>query len=258
MPIAEIIDFSKQICRGLRYAHSMNVIHRDIKPQNVLLDKSNVARLSDFGIAKIMSQNDITVTGVTVGTPEYMSPEQAEGRELTIHTDIYSLGVVIYEMLTKMPPFTGSNPIAVAYKQVHEMPLPPSVKRKDTPKRLDLIVLKALKKKREDRHQSIEEMLDLLDSVNIDETVDRPTRTLKSIKAETSERNDPVDKRITDRRNRDRRGGEHREPFFDMIRDPEYWADYLYDNWLTLLLIVALFVMVLYHFGHRSHLQFFQ
>ena len=122
MPITEIIDISKQICRGLRYAHNQNVIHRDIKSQNVLIDKENVARLSDFGIAKIFSSGHLTLTGVTVGTPEYMSPEQAEGAEVDFKTDIYSLGIVIYEMLTKRPPFSANNPVAVAYKHVHECP----------------------------------------------------------------------------------------------------------------------------------------
>jgi serine/threonine protein kinase len=152
VPIVEIIDFSKQICRGLRYAHNHSVIHRDIKPQNILIEKNNIVKLSDFGIAKIFSRTDeITMTGFTLGTPEYMSPEQALGKKIDAQTDIYSLGIVMYEMLTKKPPFLARDPMAVAYKQVHEQAPPPSHKRKDTPKRLELIILKALKKDKEER-----------------------------------------------------------------------------------------------------------
>jgi serine/threonine protein kinase len=260
MPLPEIIDFSKQICRGLRYAHSMNVIHRDIKPQNILIDKSNIARLTDFGIAKIMSQNDITVTGVTVGTPEYMSPEQAEGRELTIHTDIYSLGVVIYEMLTKMPPFTGNNPIAVAYKQVHEIPLPPSVKRKDTPKRLELIVLKALKKKRDDRHQTIEEMLELLDSVDLDDAVGRTTKVfaVSQEKQEEDKKNGLTEQRITDRRDGHRRKMNRNRSFLDDLRDSHYWLEFASANWPILILLAILYVIVLYHIGNHPGFSLFK
>ncbi|MBN2037327.1 MAG: serine/threonine protein kinase, partial [Chitinispirillaceae bacterium] len=118
MSVIEIIDFSKQICRGLRYAHNNNVIHRDIKPQNILIDKSSIVKLSDFGIAKIFSRTDeITMTGFTLGTPEYMSPEQALGKRIDHQTDIYSLGIVMYEMLAKKPPFLARDPMAVAYKQ---------------------------------------------------------------------------------------------------------------------------------------------
>ena len=119
LSIPEVIDISKQICRGLRYAHERNIVHRDIKPQNILIDTNGVVRISDFGIAKIFSNNAITVTGMTVGTPEYMSPEQGEGGVLDVQTDLYSMGIVMYEMLTKSPPFTADNPMAIIYKHVY-------------------------------------------------------------------------------------------------------------------------------------------
>jgi len=254
MPLAEIMDFSKQICRGLRYAHSMNIIHRDIKPQNVLIDKNNIARLTDFGIAKIVSQSSITMTGVTVGTPEYMSPEQAEGQELTKQTDIYSLGILIFEMLTKQPPFSANNPIAVAYKQVHELPLPPSSKRKDTPKRLELIVLKTLKKRTEERYQSIEEMLNDLDSVNLDEKVNRTTVMLRTVKENKAapEARGYVEKRIVDRRSGDRRYGstDSGGPYTIFCR--EYWIDLLYHDWLIIALIAILYLLFFWHLGAQG------
>jgi serine/threonine protein kinase len=249
MPAVEIIDIAKQICRGLRYAHSQNVIHRDIKPQNVLIDTKDVARLSDFGIAKIFSSSNLTMTGVTVGTPEYMSPEQAEGEEVDAKTDIYSLGVVMYEMLTKKPPFIANNPVATAYKHVHEIPISPSVKRRDTPKRLELIVLKALKKDKKDRYDSVEEMLDHLDSVDLKETVDRITVSFASQRGNHngSKADDDVsDKRITDRRSGDRRYlGRTQGVFF--LFDKAYWIELIETQWLTICLIAILAAILLNH-----------
>ncbi len=246
IPVSDIVAFSKQICRGLRYAHSRNVIHRDIKPQNVLLDENNICKLSDFGIAKIFEQKNITMTGMAVGTPEYMSPEQAEGSAVDIQTDIYSLGVLIYEMLAKRPPFTGNNPVAVAYKQVHEYPVPPSAHRKDIPKRLELIVLKALKKNRKERYRSIEEMLQDLDTVNVD-TISNDTTISFAIQRKSADKKKPIeDKRITDRRSGDRRQGSRRG---DM--NHEGWIGVLKNQALSLILFLILSILFLLHLiGH--------
>lgn len=254
LPATEIIDIAKQICRGLRYAHSKDVIHRDIKPQNILLDKENIARLSDFGIAKIFSSAGITMTGVTVGTPEYMSPEQAEGEDVDAKTDIYSLGIVIYEMLAKKPPFLANNPVATAYKHVHEIPIPPSVKRRDTPKRLELIILKALKKDKKERYESVEEMLEHLDSVDLNESVDRTTLSFavhKDLRDEGQPDDKYADKRITDRRSGDRRHSRRKQNTFFLF-DKGYWLDLLEDQWLTLSLIAILAALLLNHLiGHK-------
>ena len=240
IPVMEIIDLSKQICRGLRYAHGSNIIRRDIKPQNVLLEKNGVARLSDFGIAKIFSGTNITMTGSAVGTPEYMSPEQAQGSKLDAQTDIYSLGIVIYEMLTRKPPFLGNNAMSVAYKQVHELPVPPSVKRKDTPKRLELIVLKALKKDKRERYSSVEEMLEHLDSVDPEERVERTTMLFKPAKR------DDVVENAKERRITDRRCGERRRGDFSPL-DFDYWLEMAKTQWLSWAAIAALGGILLYH-----------
>jgi len=235
--VSDIIDFSKQICRGLLYAHTHNVVHRDIKPQNILLDKNNVIHITDFGIAKIFSTTDITVTGSTVGTPEYMSPEQAQGKKIDAQSDIYSLGIVMYEMLTRKPPFVANNSMAVAYKQVHEPPMPPSVKRKDTPKQLELIILKSIKKEKRDRYESVEELLTHLDMVDPNERVDRQTQIFR-----LTRKNMPTvteDHRITDRRSGDRRGG-----ILDGVNQPilsfNYWKTMLRIHWPTWLAIAVL------------------
>lgn len=243
--VPEIIDISKQICRGLRYAHSNNIIHRDIKPQNVLLDKKGNVRLSDFGIAKIFSGTNITMTGSAVGTPEYMSPEQAQGKKLDVQTDIYSLGIVMYEMLTRKPPFLANNPMAVAYKQVHELPLPPSVKRKDTPKRLELIILKALKKEKRERYGSVEELLEHLDSVDPSELVEKTTVRFR-ISPHGRKAKSDSERRITDRRNGDRRGFRGTDSSLSFF-DVQYWLEMARMQWLTWLALAALGAAYLKH-----------
>ncbi len=229
VPISTVIDLSRQICRGLLYAHHHSVIHRDIKPQNILIDRNKVAKLSDFGIAKIYSGTNITMTGFTLGTPEYMSPEQALGKKIDHQTDIYSLGIVIYEMLTRQLPFSGGDAMAVAYKQVHDQPVLPSQKRRDTPKRLELIVLKALKKDREERYQSIEEMLSHLDSVDPDERADGgPDIFVAGSEPEAS----PASSRPTERRIVDRRQSSNHLPV-----TRRGWIEMLKSQWLSLILI---------------------
>lgn len=244
LPVGQIIDFSKQICRGLRYAHNCNVIHRDIKPQNVLIDKTFVARLSDFGIAKIFSSTDITLTGSAVGTPEYMSPEQAQGKKPDLQTDIYSLGIVMYEMLTRRPPFTANNPMAVAYKQVHELPMPPSLKRKDTPKRLELIILKALKKDKRERYCSVEEMLNHLDSVDVQEKANHTTTIFGSF---SKSNNGSNGSKKRERRITDRRSGDRRRELSATFLSGSYWIEMIKYNWLTWILMFVLYSLVIRH-----------
>jgi len=166
LPIETIIEYSKQICRGLHYAHSKGVVHRDIKPQNILVSKDdNKCHITDFGIARIKGRERITMVGMAVGTPEYMSPEQAEGKGFDQRTDIYSLGILMYEMCVGNPPFCGDDPISVAYRQVTETPRNPSRIRHDIPIRLELIILKALKKNRNERYSDANEILAELDLV---------------------------------------------------------------------------------------------
>jgi serine/threonine-protein kinase len=245
VPIPEVIDFAKQICRGLRYAHNHSVIHRDIKPQNILIEKNNVVKLSDFGIAKIFSRADeITMTGFTLGTPEYMSPEQALGKKIDAQTDIYSLGIVMYEMLTKKPPFLARDPMAVAYKQVHEQAPPPSQKRRDTPKRLELIILKALKKDKADRYSTVEEMLHHLDSVDPSERADKTTASFPETGTETESANGqkPTEYSKNDRRIVDRRMGATA-----LFGDKNYWLELVRTQWITWILLAGLGAMFFLH-----------
>lgn len=240
LSIPEIVDYTKQICRALRYAHSHNIIHRDIKPGNVLIEKTGIVRLSDFGIAKIFSGTDITMTGSAVGTPEYMSPEQALGKKLDVQTDIYSLGIVMYEMLTKRPPFYGSNPMSVAYKQVHEFPDPPSLKRKDIPRSLEMIVLKALKKDKKERYSSAEEMLNDLDKVDPSSMpASAPALLLKTFSKKSNKVE--YDRRIGERRSGDRRY--EKRTIFSKV----YWVDMIRQQWPLWIGFIGLGVAFLLH-----------
>jgi serine/threonine-protein kinase len=166
LPIETVIEYAKQICRGLIYANMKSIIHRDIKPQNILVSKEDgKCRISDFGIAKFKRDGRRTMVGMAIGTPEYMSPEQAEGKNLDHQSDVYSLGILIYEMCTGNPPFYEGDPVSIAYRQVNEQPKNPSKLRHDIPVRLEMIIMKSLKKNKNERYKSANEVLRDLDTV---------------------------------------------------------------------------------------------
>lgn len=152
------VEIAMAICLALDAAHSHGVIHRDIKPQNVIVTGDNQIKVMDFGIARTAGGSAMTQTGTIMGTAQYISPEQAQGRPADPRSDLYSLGVVLYEMLTGKVPFNGENPVAVAYKQVREDPLAPSLINPDISAELEAVVMKALAKNPENRYQSALEM----------------------------------------------------------------------------------------------------
>ena len=156
-----IVEVVGNVARALDYAHSQGVVHRDIKPSNILIDKHGEVLLTDFGIAKMMQDSggtQLTGTGSILGTPEYMSPEQAEGVNIDQRTDIYSLGVVLYELLTGQPPYRAQTPLAVVLKHVNEPLRPPREIKADIPQPLEQVVLKSMAKNRDQRYQSAAEM----------------------------------------------------------------------------------------------------
>ena len=156
LPVSQAIDFARQILDALRFAHRHGIIHRDIKPHNILLDPDEGRlKVTDFGIARA-GFSQMTEVGSIMGTAQYLSPEQARGVPVTAPSDLYSVGVVLYEMLTGQVPFTGDSPIEVAMKHVNETPRPPSELNPDVPPELDQIVLRALAKDPHDRYQSAE------------------------------------------------------------------------------------------------------
>ena len=159
VPIEGAIDIAKQICEGLEQAHHAGIIHRDIKLQNVILDKNNRVKILDFGLAKLKGASAITGEIFRVGTAYYISPEQAQCEELDLRTDIWSLGVVLYEMLTGYLPFKGDNERAVIYSIINESPIPPSEIRDGLPIGLEKIIFKCLRKDRNDRYPSVQPLL---------------------------------------------------------------------------------------------------
>ncbi len=188
LELDEAIHIIKMVARGLLFAHSKEIVHRDIKPSNIIITPDNSAKITDFGISHNEGMERLTLTGTAMGTPEYMSPEQCKGEEVTHQSDIYSLGIVFYEMLTGNPPFTGVKAIDIAYNQVHSQAKPIRDIRPEAPVSLESLLQRCLAKTRRDRITSMTEFLAELDRVMLElhpptaNTPNKPvTRKLASI-----------------------------------------------------------------------------
>ncbi len=154
----EVLHFSLQIARALGHAHEKGIVHRDIKPQNIMILRDGTAKVADFGIAHLQSAGEDTLTKDAIGSVHYISPEQAKGEIVDTRADIYSFGVVMYEMLTGRLPFEGDTPVSVAIQHISSIPLLPSDINPEVPKRLEAIVMKAMNPKLGERYQTMEEM----------------------------------------------------------------------------------------------------
>lgn len=161
VPINEAVSIVSGILSALEYSHSQHLVHRDIKPGNIMLTGDGKVKVMDFGIARALtdSQATMTQTNAVVGTAQYLSPEQARGEQVDARSDLYSTGVVLFELLTGRPPFTGDSAVAVAYQHVQQLPPTPSAVTPDIPEALDRVVMKALAKDREQRYSSAGAML---------------------------------------------------------------------------------------------------
>src|SRR5215216_6082424 len=157
------VDVVLQILKAARYAHRHGVIHRDIKPHNVIVDDEGRAKVTDFGIARA-GASDMTETGSIMGTAQYLSPEQAQGQAVSPQSDLYAIGIVLYELLTGRVPFDGESAVTIALKQVAEVPVPPSSYNLAVPAELDAVVLRALEKDPAARFMSAEEFIVALES----------------------------------------------------------------------------------------------
>jgi len=154
----QAVPIAKQICEGLVEAHRLGVVHRDLKPQNIMVDEEGNARIMDFGIARSLESKGITGTGVMIGTPEYMSPEQVEGKETDQQSDIYSLGIILYEMLTGRVPFEGDTPFTIGMKHKGEVPKDPRELNAQIPEDLSRVILICLEKEKANRYQSADDV----------------------------------------------------------------------------------------------------
>ena len=150
---------ARQVAEGLGEAHKLGVVHRDLKPGNIMVDKEGNAKIMDFGIARSQTLPGTTAEGVIIGTPEYMSPEQVEGKPADQRSDIYSMGIILYEMVTGRPPFAGDTPFSIAYKHRHEEPEDPRKLNPHVPDALNRVILRCLEKDREARYQTAQELL---------------------------------------------------------------------------------------------------
>jgi serine/threonine protein kinase/tetratricopeptide (TPR) repeat protein len=159
LSIGKAISIAKQVCRGLSEAHRLGVIHRDLKPHNIMVDRDGNARIMDFGIARSLRTKGITDTGVIVGTPQYMSVEQVEGEEVDQRSDIYSLGVILFEMVTGRVPFDGDTPLSIAVKHTTTAPPDPRGLNHQIPENLSRVILRCMEKDKRARYQSAEDLL---------------------------------------------------------------------------------------------------
>ena len=174
------IFIARQVCEGLAEAHKLGVVHRDLKPQNIMIDREGNSHIMDFGIAHSISTEGITDSGVIIGTPHYMAPEQVEGKEIDKRTDIYALGVILFEMLTGMVPFEGDTPLVIAVKHKTEHPPDPRKLNPQIPEEISRLILKCMEKSKNKRYQTVEDLLSELNRIKEDlPTTDRVLPEIK-------------------------------------------------------------------------------
>ena len=180
LPIDRVLDIAAQVAQGLAYAHEHDIVHRDIKPSNIMVGKDGHIKITDFGIARMASSTVHTQTGMVLGSPKYMSPEQVLGKEIDPRTDIFSLGVMIYEMLTGQAPFDGENVNAIMYKTLNLVLASPNSLNPAVPEMANFILAKALTKNVEDRYQNASDFA--ADLRTCRDALPRPTRRVNTSK----------------------------------------------------------------------------
>jgi eukaryotic-like serine/threonine-protein kinase len=159
IPPRKAIEIVADACQALNFSHQHGIIHRDVKPANIMISRTGAVKVMDFGIARALADShSVTQTAAVIGTAQYLSPEQAQGDSVDARSDVYSLGCVLYEIVTGEPPFVGDSPVAVAYQHVREAPVPPSARNDAVSPDLDAVVLKALAKNPDNRYQTAAEM----------------------------------------------------------------------------------------------------
>ena len=200
LPLEETISFTEQILRALIHAHSRGIVHRDIKPQNIMLLKNGIIKVADFGIAKLPNAETVTMTDRAIGTVYYISPEQASGLQIDRRSDIYSTGVMLYEMATGRLPFTADSPVTVALMQVQATPDAPTDINPDIPRGLEQIILTAMEKSPDNRFQTAEQMYRWLETLK-----NNPAVVFKPLAAPIEQKEEPDEKKQRKKKRRQNR-----------------------------------------------------
>ena len=166
-PLTQAIQITRDVCAGMSAAQAVNVVHRDLKPGNILVNSDLLVKIVDFGLAAAASSSDsrLTKTGILLGTPTYMAPEQVRGKKIDSRTDIYSVGIIMYELFTGKPPYSGEDSMSIMFQHVEGNAIPPRETNPMIPESLENIILKAICVDPELRYQSFDEMLIDLDDV---------------------------------------------------------------------------------------------
>ena len=168
------LDIAKQVCRGLEFAHSRGIVHRDLKPGNVWLTEDGTAKIGDFGLAVVLDRSRITGEGMMVGTVSYMPPEQAMGGEVTPRSDLYSLGAMLYEMVTGRPPFLGDDAVAIIGQHINTPPVAPTWHNSQCPRPLEALIMRLLAKNPSERPESATDVLAALEAIDLTKSVEQP------------------------------------------------------------------------------------
>ena len=176
VPLDQVVDVAVETCSGLEFAHAKGIVHRDLKPGNVLLTADGTAKIGDFGLAVAIDRSRLTQAGMMVGTVSYMPPEQAMGGEVTARADLYSLGAMLYEMVTGRPPFLGDDSVAIIGQHINTPPVAPTWHNSSCPKPLEALILRLLAKDPAERPESASDVLTALEGVDLSAGVEEPTK----------------------------------------------------------------------------------
>ncbi|MCI0895789.1 MAG: protein kinase, partial [Chloroflexi bacterium] len=179
----QAIGIARETCQGLEFAHSRGIVHRDLKPGNVWLTEEGTAKIGDFGLAVALDRSRLTAEGMMVGTVSYMPPEQAMGGEVTPRSDLYSLGAMLYEMVTGRPPFLGDDAVAIIGQHINTPPVAPTWHNSECPRPLDALILRLLAKDPSERPESASDVLSALDAIDPNTSVEQPATAVDEIHA---------------------------------------------------------------------------